>query len=66
MHRKKTISDLLDISVVIYLKDILVFSKNLDEHQHMVQEVFGDYKNMDYMPKNQNVSSIVNPCNFWG
>jgi len=32
-------SDLLDISMVIYLDDILIFSKNLEEHQQVTREV---------------------------
>ena len=32
-------SDLLDISVVIYLDNILIFSKKLEEHQAIVREV---------------------------
>lgn len=32
-------SDLLDISVVIYLDDILIFSKNLQDHQQVVRDV---------------------------
>jgi uncharacterized protein YlxP (DUF503 family) len=31
--------DLLDISVVIYLDDILIFSKDLDQHRQVVREV---------------------------
>ena len=38
-HMQNIFSDLLDISVVIYLDDILIFSKNLDEHRQVVQEV---------------------------
>ena len=31
--------DLLDVSVVIYLDDILIFSKDLDQHRQVVREV---------------------------
>jgi len=32
-------SDLLDISVVIYLDDILIYSDNMDDHKKHVKEV---------------------------
>jgi len=32
-------SDLLDICVVVYLDDILVYSDNLDSHKNHVMEV---------------------------
>ena len=38
-HMQTIFSDLLDISIVIYLDDILIFSKNLEEHQAIVREV---------------------------
>ena len=38
-HMQTIFSDLLDISVVIYLDDILIFSKRLEEHQGIVREV---------------------------
>ena len=38
-HMQTIFSDLLDISVAIYLDDILIFSKNLEEHQAIVKEV---------------------------
>ena len=38
-HMQTIFSDLLDISVVIYLDDILIFSKKLEEHQAIVREV---------------------------
>lgn len=38
-HMQSIFSDLLDISVVIYFDNILVFSKDLDNHRHVVREV---------------------------
>ena len=38
-HMQNIFSDLFDISVVIYLDDILLFSKNLEEYRKVVQEV---------------------------
>ena len=37
-HMQCIFHDLLDILVVIYLDDILIFSKTLEEHQIVVQE----------------------------
>lgn len=38
-HMQSIFGDLLDISVVIYLDDILIFSKTLEEHIQVVREV---------------------------
>ena len=38
-HMQNIFSDLLDISVVVYLDDILIFSANLEAHQAVVCEV---------------------------
>ena len=38
-HMQSIFGDLLDISVVIYLDDILIFSKTIEEHRQVVREV---------------------------
>jgi hypothetical protein len=38
MHR--VFFDLLDKGVVIYLDDILIYSKSVDEHNDLLQKVF--------------------------
>lgn len=38
-HMESIFYDLLDISIVIYLDDILIFSKTLEEHMSIVREV---------------------------
>jgi len=35
----KVFSDLIDVSVIIYLDDILIYSNNLAEHRKHVKEV---------------------------
>ena len=38
-HMQNIFADLLDISVVIYLDDILIFSKTIEEHRQVVRDV---------------------------
>ena len=38
-HMQSIFGDLLDISVVIYLDDILIFSKTIEKHRQVVKEV---------------------------
>lgn len=38
-HMQSIFGDLLDIAVVIYLDDILIFSKDIEEHRRIVREV---------------------------
>ncbi|CEL53441.1 Retrotransposable element Tf2 155 kDa protein type 1 OS=Schizosaccharomyces pombe (strain 972 / ATCC 24843) GN=Tf2-1 PE=4 SV=1 [Rhizoctonia solani AG-1 IB] len=43
--------DLLDVSVIIYLDDILIFSRNLEEHESHVKEVLQRLMNMQLFCK---------------
>lgn len=38
-HMQHIFGDLLDLSVVIYLDDILIFSRTLEEHRQVVRQV---------------------------
>lgn len=44
-HMQSIFADLLDISVVIYLDDILIFSKTIEEHRQVVRDVLQRLKN---------------------
>ncbi|CEL52812.1 hypothetical protein RSOLAG1IB_11157 [Rhizoctonia solani AG-1 IB] len=47
----KVFQDLLDVSVIIYLDDILIFSRNLEEHKAHVKEVLQRLMNMQLFCK---------------
>ena len=34
------LSDILDIGVIVYINDILIYAKDLEEHDRLVLEVF--------------------------
>jgi len=39
MIYKQPLSDLLDVCIIIYLDDILIYSNNISEHYHYVKKV---------------------------
>ena len=57
-------SDMVDVSVVIYLDDILIYSNNIDEHHTHVQEDTTVSKRMDYMPERPNAPSTLTRSNI--
>ena len=65
-HIQTIFSDLLDISVVIYLDDILIFSKNLKEHQAIVREVLGRLQQHGLYAKASKCQFHCNSVEFLG
>ena len=55
--------DYLDKFIIVYLDDIVVYSKSLDEHLHHLQLVFSDYVNTSYMPSWTSVNSCREKLN---
>jgi hypothetical protein len=53
--------DLLDVYVIIYLDDILIFSGNKDDHFRHVSEVLNDSASMDCMQMARNAIPTPNP-----
>ena len=57
-------SDMVDVSVVIYLDDILIYSNNIDKHHTHVQEDTTVSKRMDFMPERPNAPSTLTRSNI--
>ena len=58
--------DMLDISVIIYLDDILVFSDSLDEHRHHVSEVLSRLRRHQLYAKAEKCEFHVSCVEFLG
>ena len=56
-------TDMIDIIVIIYLDDILIYSDKISKHKLHVQEVLPDSALTDFLPVQTNVSSPSLPAN---
>jgi hypothetical protein len=54
------LSDLLDVYVIIYLDDILIFSGNKDDHYQHISKVLNDSESTDCRQMARNVTSTQN------
>ena len=52
----KVFMEFLDKFVVLFIDDILVYSKNEEEHKEHLRMVLGKIKNISYMPSSASVS----------
>ena len=52
----KVFMEFLDKFVVVFIDDILVYSKNEEEHKEHLRLALGKLKNINYMPSLANVS----------
>ena len=57
--------DLLDVCLIIYLDDLLVYSKTQEEHDSHVLLVLNDFENMVFMQSWKNVVLGATKWNFW-
>jgi hypothetical protein len=58
--------DLLDRGVVIYLDDILVYSKSIDEHKILLQKVFERLQQYKLYVKAEKCSLFLQSVEFLG
>jgi len=59
-------SDMTDISVIVYLDDILVYSDNLSEHQQHVTEVFRRLRANNLFARADKCEFHVTSCKYLG
>jgi len=59
------LSDMLDVCVVVYLDDILIYSKDIESHQKHVREVLRRLHKHNLFAKPENVNSIPPLPNTW-
>ena len=59
-------ADMLDVCVVVYLNDILIYLDNKEDHRKHVREVLRRLRKHSLMPNPKNVSSTRNPWSTLG
>src|SRR5882724_3489015 len=55
--------DMIDVIVIIYLDDILIYSDNISEHKAHIRKYFVGCVLMDCLPMQTNASSMSLPAN---
>lgn len=62
----KVLDQLLDIFAVIYLDDIVVYSRTFDEHIEHLRQVFQVVRENDLYVNQEKCASHKGKCHFWG